>query len=359
MSHYLSQAQKEGAIRFYNNEIFYAASGIGFPLTPEEQVRAEIYAKILYHYRYPAERIAFEYPVKMGSSYKRVDILILDEFQKPFCIVECKKSSIGESTFEEAIEQAFSYDNHLYAPYIWITSGRREIFFKSEHSSQGRRRYELNDLPKFGFSKQLWYKIYETGQNIWGFFKDIYVEFFAPTLRKRWFARLLLFLVVFALCNWLASWANIAWLTPYAMEQKWLQKSWTFEHLFYISASIGTLVGIWILRHSIIPDNLLSASKEHEKAKQRNNWVLIATILVLVPVYFWLKLFFDYDTKYCYGCKPCATEWRCWWSFAHFRLYTRPERIWEYLTPSWVILGVQAISSLVVSEILKWYASIR
>ncbi|MDW8297671.1 MAG: hypothetical protein RMJ97_12400, partial [Raineya sp.] len=138
-----------------------------------------------------------------------------------------------------------------------------------------------------------------------------------------------------------------------------LQKSWTFEHLFYISASLATLAGIWIVRHSIVPNDLLSASKAVEKAKQRNNWVLIATILVLIPTYFWLKVFFDYDTRYCYGCKPCAEEWRCWWSFAHFRLYARSERIWEYLTPSWVIVGVQAVGTLLVAEVFKWYASIR
>lgn len=360
MRNYLAIAKQAGFIRIYNHDqISYFPANVSFPLTPEEQVRAETYAKILYYYRYPAERILFEYPVKMGSSYKRVDILILDEKQKPFCIVECKKRYIDETTFEEAIKQAFSYDNHLYAPYIWVTTGKREIFFKSEHTLQGRRRYQLNNLPKFRFTEQLWYKSYEFLQSVLGQLKDFYKEFLAPIFCKRWFARLFLFTAIFALCNWVASLANILWLTPYALRQGWFQRSWTFEHLFYISAGLATLVAVWLLRHSVIPDKLLSASKAEEKAKQRNRWVLIATLMILVPTYFWLKIFFDYDTQYCYGCKTCAKEWRCWWSFAHFRLYSQTERIWEYLTPSWVILGVQSAGCLIVAEILKCYAAIR
>lgn len=357
---YLQKAQNEGLIRIRQDEVLYKPLEQNFPLTPEEQVRAEIFAKIIYHYGYPAERIAFEYPVKMGSSYKRVDILIFADKarQIPFCIVECKKSTVGESTFEEAIEQAFSYDNHLYAKYLWITSGRREVFFKSEHSRTGRRRYQLNDIPKFAFKDQLWYKISEALQVAWGFVRDLYEEFVAPTLKARWFARLLLFLGVFMLCNYVASWANVQWLTPYAVKNNWL-KTYHFKHLFWISAAAATLVGAWILRHSLVPDDLLSASKAIEKAKQRNNWVLIATVLILVPSYLWIEFFFDYDTKYCFFCKPCSLEWRCWWSFAHFKLYPKEERIWEYLLPSCVMVGVQAVAGLLVGWLLKIYAHIR
>ncbi|GAB4124950.1 MAG: hypothetical protein OHK0045_08070 [Raineya sp.] len=358
---YLQKAQSEGLLRITQNEVIYSALGQSFPISPEESVRAAIFAKILFHYGYPPQRIVFEYPVKMGSSYKRVDIVIFadDAKQKPFCIVECKKANIGESTFSEAIEQAFSYDNHLYANYLWITSGKQEIFFKSEHTNTGRKRYELNDIPKFTFQDQIWYRAFETFQIAWGFVNDIYTEFFAPTLKTRWFARLMLFLAIFMLCNYLMSWANIQWLTPYAIQNKWLQGSYHFKHLFWISTGFSTLLASWLLRHSLIPDDLLSASKALEKAKQRNNWVLIASILILIPSFFWIELFFDYDTKYCFGCKPCSSEWRCWWSFAHFKLYPRAERIWEYLLPSWVLLGVQATTGLLVAWLLKIYAQIR
>lgn len=358
---YLQKAQSEGLFRIGQNEIYYQVLEQSFPLTPEERVRAEIFAKIIYDYGYPPQRIAFEHPVKMGSSYKRVDVVIFadDAKQKPFCIVECKKSNIGESTFEEAIEQAFSYDNHLYANYLWITSGQQEIFFKSEHSNTGRKRYQLNNLPKFVFQDQIWYKTSEALQIVWGFCKDVYEEFFAPTLKARWFARLILFLVVFMLSNYVASWVNIQWLTPYAIQNQWLQGGYHFKHLFWASAFLATLVGAWVLRHSLIPDDLLSASKAVEKAKQRNNWVFVATLLILVPCYFWLGLFFDYDTKHCFGCKPCSAEWKCWWSFAHFKQFPKSERIWEYLLPAWVMVGVQASVALLVAWLLRVYAEIR
>lgn len=358
----LSKAQAEGIIHINTaqNTVYYAPLDISLPLNPEEQVRMQVYLEVLYTYQYPAKRVVFEHPVKMGSSYKRVDILVFadDLKQNPFIIIECKKAGVGETTFDEAIEQAFSYDNHLYAQYIWVTSGAKNAFFKSEHSKSGRKRYTLSDIPKFSWKDKVWYKVLESVQIGWGFIKDVYEEFVAPTLKAKWFARLLFFGVVFLLCNYGASWANAQWLTPYAIKSKWLLKI-TFEHLFWISGGIATLIAIWILRHSVIPDDLITASKSVEKAKQRNNWVFIATLLVLIPVYFSLKFFFDYDTKYCYKCSPCALEWRCWWSFAHFKTYTKDARFWEYLTPSFVILGIQTIATLLVGWLLKGYAAIR
>jgi hypothetical protein len=358
----LARAQAEGAIRINTkqNTVYYAHLGTSLPLNPEEQVRMQVYADVLYRYGYPPKRIVFEHPVKMGSSYKRVDILVFadDLKQKPFLIIECKKAGVGESTFEEAIEQAFSYDNHLYASYIWVSSGRKDAFFKAEHSKSGRKRYTLSEIPKFTWKDKVWYKTLETLQIGWNFLRDVYEEFVAPTLKAKWFAQLIFFAVIFLICNYVASWANHHWLTPYAIGNKWLNKI-TFEHLFWISGSLATLVAVWILRHSVVPNDLITASKAVEKAKQRNRWVLIATVLVLVPVYFWLKIFFDYDTKYCYKCTPCASDWRCWWSFAHFKTYTEDQRIWEYLTPSWVILGVQTVATWLVSWLLKGYAAIR
>jgi len=360
---FLQKAQSEGIIFIDENhkEVFYKALNLKLPLNPEERVRSQVYAELIYKYRYPIERIVFEHPVKMGSSYKRVDILVFGDNarQKPFLLVECKKESISQQTFQEAIEQAFSYDNHPYTSYIWVTSGEQQLFYKAEHQSSGRKRYSLLDIPHFSWVDTLWYKIFEGGQFVWSFLQDFYEEFIAPNLQSKWFAQTLFWGLVFFLSSYGASWANEQWLTPYALKNKWLQRSFTFEQLFWISGSLATLVAVWALRHSLIPEDLITASQAKEKIKQRNNWVFITAILVAIPVYFILELFFGYDTRYCFGCQACTKEWRCWWSFAHYKAYPPNKRIWEYLSPSLFILPFQVGSAMLARQLLKLYAFVK
>ena len=86
------------------------ASGKDRPAKPEEIVR-QLYIKMLMeNYGYPAERIAIEKPVHMGSNVhdKPADIVIWDKDDPTaaYIIVECKKPKRSDG-----LEQLKSYCN--------------------------------------------------------------------------------------------------------------------------------------------------------------------------------------------------------------------------------------------------------
>lgn len=74
---------------------------------PEEQVRAEFWAELIYEYDYPANRIKIEVTIPDRVPTDRADIVIFsdDECKKPYAVVECKKDGVTDAEFLQAIEQ--------------------------------------------------------------------------------------------------------------------------------------------------------------------------------------------------------------------------------------------------------------
>lgn len=65
---------------------------------PEEIIRQLCALSLIHHYHYPVQDIVLEYPVQMGSTKKRADIVILDNQSNPYIVVEVKKTDIDEET---------------------------------------------------------------------------------------------------------------------------------------------------------------------------------------------------------------------------------------------------------------------
>ena len=65
---------------------------------PEEKVRAEFWAELIYRYEYPANRIKIEVIVPDRLPTDRADIVIFsdDECKRPYTVVECKKDGVTE-----------------------------------------------------------------------------------------------------------------------------------------------------------------------------------------------------------------------------------------------------------------------
>ena len=76
---------------------------------PEEQVRAEFWAELIYEYDYPANRIKIEVTIPDRVPTDRADIVIFsdDECKKPYAVVECKKDGVTDAEILQAIEQSF------------------------------------------------------------------------------------------------------------------------------------------------------------------------------------------------------------------------------------------------------------
>ncbi len=132
----------------------YLKAGIKQRLTnPEEPVRAEAYMKLVLEYQYPARRISFEVPVKMGSDTRRADIIVYedDEKKKPFMIVETKKPDVSDAAFGEAVNQGFSYANALSANFVWVTSGlKSEAYDAKSFYPMERESNLIADIPSYG-----------------------------------------------------------------------------------------------------------------------------------------------------------------------------------------------------------------
>lgn len=127
---------------------------------PEEKVQADTFIKLVMQYGYDVGRIKHYESVTMGSDKKEADIIIYndDNCQQPHILVECKKPTVSEQEFLQAIEQAYSYAYALPndVKYVWVTSGAKDEYF--EVDKKRNTRITQPDIPQFGVKKLETYK---------------------------------------------------------------------------------------------------------------------------------------------------------------------------------------------------------
>ena len=119
---------------------------------PEEEVQMEAFLKLIYKYKYPPQRVFVSEKIKMGSSSKEVDVMVYndDDSKDPYIVVECKKKKISNKSFEEAVDQGFSYAAATNADYVWTTSGDKNAYFKVDDGSiNERHKNRINRIPYY------------------------------------------------------------------------------------------------------------------------------------------------------------------------------------------------------------------
>lgn len=92
-------------------------------LTPEEWVRRHVIAWLIEDKGVPALRISQEYPVNINGQHQRADIVVIDEYAKPYILVECKAPNIEIDN--DVIMQATRYNTVVKARYILLTNGKK------------------------------------------------------------------------------------------------------------------------------------------------------------------------------------------------------------------------------------------
>ena len=97
-------------------------------LSPEEWVRQHAIAWLIACKGIPALRISQEYPVNINGQHQRADIVVIDEFAKPYILVECKAADVEIDN--EVIMQAMRYNTVVRARYILLTNGRKLFCFE-------------------------------------------------------------------------------------------------------------------------------------------------------------------------------------------------------------------------------------
>ena len=97
-------------------------------LTPEEWVRRHVIAWLIENKGFPALRISQEYPVNINGQHQRADIVVIDDFAKPYILVECKAPNIEIDN--EVVMQATRYNAVVQARYILLTNGIKLYCFE-------------------------------------------------------------------------------------------------------------------------------------------------------------------------------------------------------------------------------------
>jgi len=131
---------------------------------PEEKVRADIFLQLIFDYGYSPKRIELEYTVPRRTPSDSADIVVFadDEKKKPYIVVECKKQSISEAEFVQAIEQAFGNAVSLGADWTWITSGIKSKYYFVDRDRPLERVSNLQaTIPLFGKTKASKAKYYK------------------------------------------------------------------------------------------------------------------------------------------------------------------------------------------------------
>jgi len=137
---------------------------------PEEKVRAEFWAELIYKYEYPANRIKVEVVVPDRLPTDRADIVIFsdDECKRPYTVVECKKDGVTDAEFAQAIEQGVGNATwvKLRAEYVVIIAGgtRRVLDVSDKFGAFEREQNILADLPK-AYGKPQEFRFYKGTDN--------------------------------------------------------------------------------------------------------------------------------------------------------------------------------------------------
>jgi len=118
---------------------------------PEEKVRAEFWAELIYKYEYDPNRIEFEVNVPRRTPNDYADLVIYtdDECKDPYFVFEIKRADISDAEFAQSIEQACGNRASLGAPFCGAIAGLTRRLLRFDKFPPGERdRNHLTDIPK-------------------------------------------------------------------------------------------------------------------------------------------------------------------------------------------------------------------
>lgn len=119
---------------------------------PEEKVRAEFWAELIYKYEYKPERMRFEVKVPRRTPHDLADIVIHadkdDELKSPWFVFECKRADVSDAEFAQAIEQACGNRASLGATYAGTVAGLTRRLLRFDKFPAGERnKNHIADIP--------------------------------------------------------------------------------------------------------------------------------------------------------------------------------------------------------------------
>ena len=167
---YLEQALKDGHAEIVGEgkqqKIFYKAVDHSERYgDPEEKVRAEFWAELIYRNQYEPMRIGIEITVPDRTPSDRADLVIFhdNERKRPYAVIECKKDGVTDAEFNQAVEQAYGNGTwaKFRADYVMVVAGatRRVLDCTDRYGALERDKNIVADLPiKYGKPEEYKYK---------------------------------------------------------------------------------------------------------------------------------------------------------------------------------------------------------
>lgn len=132
---------------------------------PEEKVRAEFWAELIYRYGYKPERIGVEVTVPDRTPKDAADLVVFsdEERKTPWAVIECKRDGISDAEFTQAVEQAAGNGTwaKLRALYVGVVAGltRRFLDFGGTFGALEREKNVIADLPaEYGKPEEFKYR---------------------------------------------------------------------------------------------------------------------------------------------------------------------------------------------------------
>jgi type I restriction enzyme M protein len=132
---------------------------------PEERVRAEYWAELVYRYGYEPSRIGIEVTVPDRTPKDAADIVVFrdDTRKNPYAVIECKRERITDAEFNQAVEQAAGNGtwSKFRADYVGVVAGltRRFLDFTGKYGVLEREANIVADLPhQYGRPEEFKYR---------------------------------------------------------------------------------------------------------------------------------------------------------------------------------------------------------
>ena len=121
---------------------------------PEEKVRAEYWAELIYRYGYEPKCIGVEVTVPDRTPRDAADLVVFrdGERTRPYAVIECKHDDITDSEFDQAVEQACGNGTwaKFRANFVGVFAGqtRRFLDFSPRYGVLEREANIVADLPR-------------------------------------------------------------------------------------------------------------------------------------------------------------------------------------------------------------------
>lgn len=148
---HLLLGEQRGYFILDKGKIKYLAVGKSYNFSnPEEKVRMMYYFDLIEKYKYPSDKIEFEYgmPDRTPDRYADIVVFTNDARRKPYIVIECKKDGISDAEFEQAMKQAIANARLLKAPYAICVAGNTRRAIETERwNDKTPEKSIINDIP--------------------------------------------------------------------------------------------------------------------------------------------------------------------------------------------------------------------